>query len=97
MEAKDHLKPGDRVAIPVTIKSGAFLNERFISLETLDGTLSGFVNASEIVQAQLNQGYIHGVIEEVRDESVLVRISGSFFTTTGLAALSRERVRQSPQ
>ncbi len=90
MDASERLKPGDRVAIPVTTKTGAFLSERFISLESLHGPVSGFVHADEIFDVEGDRGFIRGLIEEIRDDAILVRISGSFFTTTGLATLSKE-------
>ncbi|MBI4083476.1 MAG: hypothetical protein HY423_12795 [Candidatus Lambdaproteobacteria bacterium] len=78
-------KAGDRIRIPVSITPGAFLSERFITLESVTGPISGFVNSEEIFDEKRNSGYIAGIVQEVKDKSVIVRIRGSFFVTAGLA------------
>ena len=68
----------------------SFLNERFISLETLHGVVSGFVSTDEVFDLKGDKGFIRGLIEDVKEDSIILRINGSFFTTTGLTALSME-------
>ena len=90
METKSLFKQGNVVRIPVTVRPGAFINERFISLESLSGMISGFVSAENVLDVDGDRGFIQGTVLDVKQDTVVVRIKGSFFTTTGLAVLSRD-------
>lgn len=90
METKMPFKQGNVVKIPITVRPGAFINERFISLQTLSGMISGFVSAEDVLDVNGDRGFIQGTVLDVKKDTVVVRIKGSFFTTTGLAVLSRD-------
>jgi hypothetical protein len=84
----DDLREGVTIGVPCDVKPGPFSGEQMISIETLSGPVSGFVRDNELKQ-QEGQWFVRAVVEEVYADSILVRIRGSFFTTNGIAAISR--------
>lgn len=84
------LERGNEVGIPCDVKQGAFPEENLITIETISGPVSGFVNRDSILKLEGESGYIRGVVHDVTEDTVTVWIRGSFFTTTGLAYLPYE-------
>lgn len=81
---------GQHIAIPCEIQPGPFPDERLISVQTESGPVSGFVNAEDLLNVEDGKGRIRGVVREATEQTLTVWISGSFFTTNGLAYLSRD-------
>jgi len=59
-----------------------------IAFRAEDGSISGFVRDSELMQKN-SQWYVRAVIQNIRDDVLEVRVKGSFFTTNGLASVPR--------
>ena len=83
------ISKGDTLYIPVEVGGGAFLGERVITFDTLDGPVSGFINEAQIIKRG-NTCSIEVKVLEIESDRIQVRLHGSFFTTTGLAHLSKE-------
>lgn len=81
------LKKGDVINVPVKVTGGAFAGECFISFESIDGPISGFINSSQVVRHG-DEAFIPAKVLEIESDRLAVRFHGSFFTTTGLAHIS---------
>jgi hypothetical protein len=80
--------PGERILVPTDVKSGVFPGERFVTVSTESGPVSGFAKADYVI----NQGgasYLLAEVKQVRKNTITVKLYGSFFTTTGLADIPR--------
>lgn len=75
---------GEIVGVPCQISSGAFPDEKFISLESAQDVITGFVNERILQTSDGNKGYVFGIVQEIGEETVKVWIEGSFFNTSGL-------------
>jgi hypothetical protein len=84
-----HFEPGQAIGIPCDATQGAFPGECLVSFESKTGPVSGFVPAENIERFG-SETYLRGVIKEVSEDTLTVWVQGSFFTTTGLAYLSRD-------
>ncbi len=82
------MKVGDVIGIQCDVRPGPFSGERMITFDTMDGPISGFVRESDLKKVDL-QWYVRAIIQEIRDDVLHVRVTGSFFTTNGLAAVPR--------
>lgn len=78
-------EPGEIVAIPATLQPGAFPGEYLVTINTLSGDISGFVRDQDVVEPKHT---IRAVVRESRGASLLVKLSGSYFTTNGFAEFS---------
>jgi len=67
-----------------------------VIIETLEGEVSGFVSRDEL-HIDDEEGLLKALVVGVSDESVQVRLRGSFFTTTGLAEFSSEWAESNAQ
>lgn len=83
-------KPGDVVLIPCEAKPGPFSDERLISLDTLDGPITGFAADDQLVRNDANQWYVRAQVLQLKGDVAEVMVWGSFFTTNGLAMIKRE-------
>jgi len=83
------LKKGIAVGILCKVTPGPFAGERLITLESISGPLSGFVRDSELEQRG-DQWHVRAIVESVVDDTISVWIRGSFFTTNGMATISRK-------
>lgn len=81
------ISPGDAIFVPISVENGAFPKESLITIETINGPVSGFIRSDEIEMKHGNP-FVKAVVLEVSDEAITVRLKGSFFTTTGLAYIS---------
>jgi len=87
--------PGQAVRIRCEVQRGAFPTEVLVTFETAEGPLSGFVRRENVERAEgQHEGYIRATIQEVSGDTITVVVSGSFFTTTGLAYLNREWAKE---
>jgi hypothetical protein len=83
------VKVGQQIGIPCEVKPGPFTGERLISVEAVEGIVSGFVQESELKEKD-GQWFVRGQVLEVKDDLIQVWIEGSFFTTNGLATIPQE-------
>jgi hypothetical protein len=79
-----HLPIGEKVFVRTEVDDGAFPGEQLVTVETTTGPVSGFVRSDKIVHRHGNT-YLLAEVEGYTDRVVTVRLSGSFFTTTGIA------------
>lgn len=77
-------RPGEKVLVPTEVKAGAFPGEKLVTVSTESGPVSGFAKADAIV-VRADAQYLMAEVKTVRPETLTVKLSGSFFTTTGLA------------
>jgi hypothetical protein len=87
---------GDSVGIPCTVQQGPFPDEKLVTVETVEGVISGFVKLENLdVKDDEEHGLVRGTVVTINGDRATVKISGSFFTTAaGLAFVSRKRLRQ---
>ena len=79
--------PGMVVGVRCTVTSGAFPDERLVTFEAIDGTVSGFVKPEEI-ETIGGEPHLRAVVRAVASDRLTVLVNGSFFTTTGIAYLT---------
>lgn len=84
-----NLTKGETLYLPVEVGSGPFVGELLVSFPTLEGPVSGFISEDQIINRG-NLNLIEAEVLDVDSDRISVRIQGSFFTTTGLAHISRE-------
>lgn len=80
---------GDFVGVRCEVKPGPFDGERLITVNTVDGPISGFATESELRQSD-EQWEVRGKIREVNGNIITVLIYGSFFTTNGIASITSD-------
>ena len=86
------LKVGDLVGVLCLIQPGPFPDERLVTVETGEGQISGFVKQSnlQIDAADPERGRVKGSVVEATNDSITVKLFGSFFTTAqGIASVRR--------
>ena len=88
----DEIQLGGEARIPCTATQGAFEDERLITIETIKGPIAGFIDARELKVDENGGTYVCGVIQQVRGEELVIKLRGSFFTTTGIAYFSRQQL-----
>jgi hypothetical protein len=75
---------GKTIRIPVNAQPGPFNTECLVTFESMDGPVSGFVRAEQIIDSD-GRKFIEAAVVKSEDGLLSVRLRGSFFTTTGLA------------
>jgi hypothetical protein len=85
----NRINAGDAVGIRCDVKPGPFSGEHLIQVETLDGPVSGFVTEDALKHAD-GQWWVAGIVLNVFDDHIEVRLRGSFFTTNGIANISSQ-------
>jgi hypothetical protein len=78
------LEPGEKVLVPTNVGEGAFPGENLVTVETKMGPISGFTKTVNIVHKH-GDSYLMAEVQGVTEDTLTVRLFGSFFTTTGLA------------
>jgi hypothetical protein len=78
------LEPGEKILVPTDVDDGAFPGENLVTIETKTGPVSGFAKTVNIVQKH-GDSYLMAEVQGVSEDTLTVRLFGSFFTTTGLA------------
>ncbi|MGD0192191.1 MAG: hypothetical protein ABSD74_15735 [Rhizomicrobium sp.] len=76
---------GADIGLPCEVKQGPFEEEKFVSFESVDGPVTGFVSSDELKQIEQDRWLIHAVVVKIERDVVTVKVRGSFFTTNGLA------------
>jgi len=79
-----NLEPGEKVLVPTSVGEGAFPGENLVTVETKTGPVSGFAKTANIVHRH-GDSYLMAEVQDVSEDTLTVRLFGSFFTTTGLA------------
>ena len=77
------------VGVACTVASGAFPDERLVTFEAIDGTVSGFVKPEEIKIID-GESHLRAVVQAVASDRLTVLVRGSFFTTTGIAYIAHD-------
>jgi hypothetical protein len=85
----EQIRPGMRIQIPCEVKPGPFSGERLITFDTLDGPISGFVK-EDAIKSTKSAWFIEGTVQSVEEDHLVVKVKGSFFTTNGIANVSKE-------
>ena len=75
---------GDRVGVRCEVQPGPFPGEQLVTIETVNGAISGFVRDSELQQSG-DQWLINASVLGVYENTLEVVFKGSFLTTNGLA------------
>ena len=83
------LKVGRNIRVPCTVQPGPFSEERLVSFDTVDGPVTGFVREEDVKQLGGDQWFIKATVLSFDKDIVEVRVDGSFFTTNGIATISR--------
>jgi hypothetical protein len=83
---------GQEIRVPCKVQPGPFSEEYVVTIDTIDGPISGFVREENLIKLK-SEWYARGVVREIRRDTILVWIKGSFFTTNGLANVSRHLAR----
>ena len=91
-EKMDQFKIGQLVGIPCDVGNGPFDGEALVTFQTIEGPVSGFVSEDDLKDKSDGFGILQGLVVEIGDDRVTVRVRGSFFTTTGIAYFSPETV-----
>lgn len=78
---------GQEIGVRCDITPGPFSNEYLVTFETVSGPISGFVVKENLVQGAGEENYVHAIVRDVEASVISIWISGSFFTTTGLAQI----------
>jgi hypothetical protein len=73
---------GEAVAVPATVQEGPFPGEYLVTVSTMTGAVSGFARDQDMVAPGKT---IHGVVRESTQDVLSIQLSGSYFTTNGLA------------
>ena len=80
--------PGQKVLVRTDVRSGAFPDEKLVTVKTEGGPISGFTKADYVVVRKGNP-YLMAEVKKVSKNTLTVRLFGSFFTTTGLADIPK--------
>jgi hypothetical protein len=83
------LEIGELIGVPCKVRPGPFTGEHLITFEAVQGPVSGFVRDSELRQEE-GQWYVRARILAIESNELTVQMWGSFFTTNGLATVSRD-------
>lgn len=81
------LMVGQQVWIPCRVQPGPFSDEPLVTIESIDGPVTGFVNSDELAG---DKEKIRGIIHGIAKDHIEVWIRGSFFTTNGLTNVPTE-------
>jgi len=85
-------KPGSEIWIPCDVKPGPFSGEHLISILSKSGAVTGFMRQSELRKID-GDWFVRAVVRAQKDDALEVGIEGSFFTTNGIATISRDIAR----
>jgi hypothetical protein len=84
---------GELVGVACSIQLGPFPDERLVTVETETGRISGFVKQGNLKIENPDQGFVKGTVVETDDDSITVKLFGSFFTTAqGVASVRADHL-----
>ena len=88
MEKAMTFKRGELIGVPCSIQLGPFPDERLVTVETDAGIISGFVKEDNLETSDGERGLVKGTVVDATDDSITVKLFGSFFTTAqGVASV----------
>lgn len=87
------IRKGDTIGAQCKISGGVLPGELGITVDTKTGPVSGFVR-EDAIRRTPTATYIIGVVLDVKDDTVVARLRGSFFTTNGIAYFPTSAVKQ---
>ena len=91
------IAPGREIEVPCDVTRGAFKSEFLVTIETVSGSITGFIDHHlvRVDDDNENRGVIKGTVREVGDDGLVsVVFSGSFLNTNGLAQFSKNKLRE---
>jgi hypothetical protein len=83
--------PTKYVLIPCQVARGAFPGESLVTVDTVDGPVSGFVRTEDIVHNEDGENCLIGLVKDIKDDILVVYLKGSFFTTTGITYIPKDK------
>ena len=81
------LRVGQQVWIPCKVQPGPFSDEPLVTVDSIDGPVTGFVQSKEL---SADHARVRGIVRGIEKDHVEVWIKGSFFTTNGLTNVPME-------
>jgi hypothetical protein len=81
------LAVGQEIWIRCKIQPGPFSDENLVTIESVNGPISGFIAADELREGPPR---VRGIVHHIMKDSIEVWIRGSFFTTNGLTNVAPE-------
>lgn len=84
---------GTRIPVHCSVSQGAFLDEYLITIDTTEGSISGFIDSREVFTDE-DGHYVNGIVQEIKGDKIVIMLPGSFFTTTGIAHFSRDMLEK---
>lgn len=87
------IEPGSIISVPCSVSPGPFPDELLVTIETVDGSISGFVSEEQLNQSGDESWSVRCQVRAVEKDSISVWIRGSFFTTNGIAHVSSALAR----
>ncbi len=78
------IEAGQEIRVRCNLAPGPFPDEFLVTVETVSGSVSGFVSESNVIKIG-EDNYVRAVVRDVEKDHISVWIGASFFTTTGLA------------
>jgi hypothetical protein len=82
---------GATVAVSAEVQQGAFPGESLVTITTIGGPVSGFVRDKDFVEAGKT---IRATVLKSTISALAVHLSGSYFTTNGIAELPADWAQQ---
>jgi hypothetical protein len=82
------LTVGKEAWIRCKVQPGPFSDEPLVTIDTIEGPVSGFIQAGEL-KKQGDGTAVRGIVRSMENDHVEVWIRGSFFTTNGIASVNR--------
>jgi hypothetical protein len=84
------LSVGQEISILCKVQPGPFSVELLVTIEGVDGPISGFVRSEELKDGPDGRPRVRGVVRSVGKDFVEAWVRGSFFTTNGLTNVRPE-------
>ncbi len=84
------LSVGQEVWIRCMVQPGPFSDEPLVTIESVDGPVSGFIASDELKTGPGGEPRVRGIVRSIERTFVEVWIQGSFFTTNGLTNVRPE-------
>ena len=78
------LSIGQEIWIRCAVQPGPFSDERLVTVQSVDGPISGFVDPRELKEGADGQMRVKGIVRKIERDFIEAWIKGSFFTTNGL-------------
>jgi hypothetical protein len=80
---------GQSIWVRCKVQPGPFSEEPLVTVESVNGPVSGFVATDELTTVD-RERFVRGIVRHVAKDHLEVWIKGSFFTTNGLANVPRD-------